>query len=235
MTVPCPLAQGIRRCASRTTCRSRIGRSLCSANEGDGRPIKVPAESPRPFMPFPASPSRVTGLPSSCAPARASVEMIYDRAGGEKGGGRSGRHRGPVRAAELTIGAGRPDEAARLIECKTALAARCLSENVDFRAAVHQQLYKVRRAFGQSAIRAGRNRAGIEQVPGHEPDRRARWPMKWKRCFALAEAYQRKGDFATRRPADTAASSAAYGHYEYPICLQPWPHGQERLMTGARE
>ena len=39
------------------------------------------------------------------------------------------------------------------------------SEDVDFRAAVNQQLYKVHRGLAQSGIRAGRNDAGAEQLP----------------------------------------------------------------------
>ncbi len=112
--------------------------------------------------------------------------------------------------------------------------SKCLttisSEDVDFRAAVNQQLYKVYKSLAQGDIRAHR----IEQelpIAASMSRSVSTLAEETETLFALAEAYERKGEF------DAAARMlhsiiGTYGHNEYPI-PSALGAGKEKLIAAA--
>jgi outer membrane protein assembly factor BamB/tetratricopeptide (TPR) repeat protein len=189
----------------------------------------VPQNQYGPFMPA----SRVTfqryGVPFELRFGARTLEMVYDRGAVKKALAARDDPEGLFARAELALGESRLDEAAALMQkCLAGIS----SEDVDFRAAVNQQLYKVYRALAQSGIRAGRGPQeltsclGMSQTVSTLAD-------EMETLFALAEAYERTGDHAT---AGRMLQSAVgiYGQYEYPISAALGA-GQQRLLTGAQE
>ncbi|MCX7806314.1 MAG: PQQ-binding-like beta-propeller repeat protein, partial [Planctomycetota bacterium] len=105
-----------------------------------------------PFLPF----SRVTaeryGTRFELRISPRAIGMVYDReavkralAGREDPEGLFGR-------AELALGESRLEEAARLFE---KCLARASAQDLDFRAAINQQLYQVHKRLAQAGVRAG--------------------------------------------------------------------------------
>ena len=186
----------------------------------------VPVNAHGPFLPF----SRLTairyGTTFELRTTPRGISMLYDREAVRKS---LKGHEDPeslFAAAELALGEGNLDDAAALM---TKCLATMSSEDVDFRASVNQQLYKVYKSLAQGDIRAHRNdqelsncRAMSRSVSTLEEE--------METLFALAEAYERKGEYeAAARMLHSIIST--YGHYEYPI---PSALGGSRGEAGGR-
>ncbi len=188
---------------------------------------KVPENQHGPFLPF----SRITfqryGVPFELRTGPRSIEMVYDRAAVEAAVASRADPDGVFARAELALGASRLADAAGLMKkCLDSIS----SEDVDFRAAVNQQLYKVHKGLAQSEIRK-RGQATFSDkklpVPFSESSRELEHAIGMRRTvstqaeeietlFALAEAYERKGDL--KAAAQQLRSIAnTYGHCEYPV------------------
>jgi outer membrane protein assembly factor BamB len=113
--------------------------------------------------------------------------------------------------AELALGDSRLREAAGLM--KSCLGA-VSSEDVDFRALVNQQLYKVHRRLARGGVRAGRKDEELGECMGM---RRTVSTLseEIETLFALSEAYERRGELETASRLLRSVIST-YGHYEYP-------------------
>ncbi len=172
----------------------------------------VPVNKYGPFMPA----SRITfwryGVKFELRWSTRDMVMLYDRAAVQKA--LAARHDpdADLATAELALADSRLDEASRLFK-------RCLvtasSEDLDFRALTKQQLFRVHKRLARSAIRAGR--AGPELANCLGMSRTAsRLSEEIETLFALADAYERKGE------PDAAARclrsiTSTYGHHEYPV------------------
>ena len=154
--------------------------------------------------------------------------MVYDRGAVKKALAAPRRPRGALSPGpSWRLGESRLDEAAALMkQCLAGIS----SEDVDFRAAVNQQLYMVYRALAQSGIRESRSPQeltsclGMSQTVSTLAD-------EMETLFALAEAYECKGDYRDRRP-----HAAKRHRHLRPVRVPDFlrPRGRrERLLTGA--
>ena len=172
----------------------------------------VPENKHGPFMPF----SRITfkryGVPFELRFGPRELSVVY------------------ARAAVLTALSARRDTAADFAKAELAIAEsqyaraatqlkRCLdtisSEDLDFRALINQQLYRVHKRLCRSAIRAGQvdrelqNCLGMSRTASTLAD-------EVETLFALSEAYERKGQpMAAARCLRSVIGT--YGHHEYPV------------------
>ena len=158
-----------------------------------------------------------------------TIAMAYHREAVKKALAGRNDPDGLFARAELALGESRLDEAADLL--RQALAATS-SEDIEFRAAVNQQLFRVHRRLARRAIRAGRpddelaHCLGMSRTVSTLTD-------EIETLFALAEAYERKGDpqAAARMLRSVAAT---YGHYEFRIS-SVLGAGKRHLSTTARD
>jgi len=172
----------------------------------------VPTNQHGPFLPF----SRLTfqryGVPFELRTGPRSMEMVYDRAAVEAAVASRNDPDGVFARAELALGSSRLADAAGLMK-------KCLdsvsSEDVDFRAAVNQQLYKVHKGLAQSGVRAGVPARELEHAIGMRRTVSTQ-AEEIETLFALAEAYERKGDLKTAA-AQLRSIANTYGHCEYPV------------------
>jgi outer membrane protein assembly factor BamB len=138
--------------------------------------------------------------------------MVYDRRK-VKQAVTSGRgSENAFASAELAVGEGNLEGAARLMEsCLASLAP----EDLDFRATVNQQLYQVYRRLAQASIRGRNTDQEYERV------------VRMGRCsttlgneiegfFALADVYERKQEYA-KAAEYLRAIVTQYGGYQYGV------------------
>lgn len=165
-----------------------------------------------PFMPF----SRVTferhGVPFDLRFGPQAVEMVYDRAAVSRALAAVEGPRADFARAELALADARYEDAARRLQNCLATVS---SEDLDFRAAVNQQLRQVHRRLSQSAIRSVQpdaeleNCLGMTRTAGTIAD-------EIESLFALSEVYERRGDHA-----DAARTLKSIidtcGRHEYPV------------------
>jgi outer membrane protein assembly factor BamB len=189
----------------------------------------LPENEHGPFRPF----SRVTvrrygGRPFELRFGPRTVSMVYDREAVLKG--LAGRRDAAAEfaRAELAIGRSRLAEAAALLkQCLRTIS----SEDLDFRALINQQLYKVHKRLCRSAIRSNDRDAELENALGMARTA-GTLAEEIETLFALSEAYDRRGD-----PAAAARCLRSiietYGHHEYPVASAV-VYEQERLARTAR-
>lgn len=179
----------------------------------------VPVNEHGPFLPF----SRITferyGVPFELRITPRSIGMVYDRdrvgevlqAADETSPGEAD----PARIfalAELAIANSRLEEAAERLEtCLTSIS----SEDLNFRAAINQQLYGVHQGLARRAIRAGRNDDELAQCLGMSRTA-GTLAQEIETLFAVADAFERRRDYEAAAKA-LRAIIATYGHHEYPL------------------
>ncbi len=179
----------------------------------------VPENEHGPFLPF----SRVTfqryGVPFELRINARSIEMVYDRQGVEQAlqpaSGVAESERDPARifaTAELAIASSRLKDAARLLE--TCLAT-ISSEDLNFRAAINQQLYGVHQGLARRAVRAGHVDDELQQCLGMSRTA-GTLAQEIETLFAVADAYERREDYTSAAKALRTIIST-YGHHEYPL------------------
>ncbi|MDD4888716.1 MAG: PQQ-binding-like beta-propeller repeat protein, partial [Phycisphaerae bacterium] len=173
---------------------------------------EVPQNEHGMFLPF----SRVTftryGVPFELRFGAREISMLYDRNAVQKAiAGRTDPAADFARA-ELAVANSRFDEAATLLKkCLTTIG----SEDLDFRAAINQQLYRVHQRLARTAIRTGNIADELDNGLGMSRTC-STLAEEIETLFALSEAYERKGDLnAAARCLRTIIET--YGRHEYPI------------------
>jgi outer membrane protein assembly factor BamB len=189
----------------------------------------VPENEHGPFMPFSRVTFRRYGVPFELRFGPRELAMVYDRAAVTRALARRRDTAADFARAELGIAESRFADAAVLLQ-------RCLqsisSEDLDFRALIHQQLYKVHKRLCRSAIRAGRHDAerahclGMARTASTLAD-------EIETLFALSEAYERRGEYAAAGRCLRSIIST-YGHHEYPVAPAAVSE-PERLAEAARD
>jgi outer membrane protein assembly factor BamB/tetratricopeptide (TPR) repeat protein len=172
----------------------------------------VPVNKYGPFSPF----SRITfyryGQLFELRMTAREVGMLYDRSAVQKAIATRTDPSADFARAELAIADSRFDEAATLLK-------KCLetisSEDLDFRAAINQQLYRVHQRLARTAIRTAKiddelaNGLGMSRTCSTLAE-------EIETLFALSEAYERTGDLAgAARCLRTIIET--YGKHEYPV------------------
>jgi len=172
----------------------------------------VPVNEHGPFLPFSRLTFRRHGATFELRVGPRDVAMVYDPESVKRALAGRTDPEGLFARAELAIQDSRLAEAADLLkQCLTTIS----SEDVDFRATINQQLYRVHKRLARSGIRAGRVQQeldhclGMSRTVGTLAD-------EIETLFALAEVYQRKGDHAAAARMLRSIVST-YGHYEYPV------------------
>lgn len=172
----------------------------------------VPVNAHGPFLPFSRITLRRYGVPFELRMSARSVEMVYDRAAVDRA--IAGRHdpQADFARAELAIADSRLDDAAALlVKCLDAIS----SEDLDFRATINQQLYRVHQQLARRAIRGRQAEAQMASALGMSRTA-GQLSQEIESLFAVAEAQQQRGEL------DAAARSlrtviANYNRYEFPV------------------
>ncbi len=186
----------------------------------------VPENEHGPFLPFARLPFDRFGQTFELRISARSVSMIYDRKAVEQTIQSRDDLAGDFAKAELAIADSRMDEAAeRLKRCLSTIS----SEDLDFRAAINQQLYRVHLRLARQAIRSGNqseelaNCLGMSRTAGTIAE-------EMETLFAIADAYERQGDFLSAANA-LRTIIATYGTQEYPITDLAAAERQQILKT----
>jgi len=163
------------------------------------------------FTPFSRMTFRRYGVLFELRTSGRDLTMVYDREAVKRAVASRDDPDGLFARAELAVGESRLRDAAGLMQ-------RCLatisSEDTDFRSIVNQQLYKVHRRLARSEVRAGRSREELVQCSGMRRTVNT-LDEEIETLFALAEAYERRGDLDTSSHLLRSIIST-YGHYRYP-------------------
>jgi outer membrane protein assembly factor BamB/tetratricopeptide (TPR) repeat protein len=182
-----------------------------------------------PFLPFSRLTFRLYDRPFELRIGAREVSMLYDVASVRKSlEGQTGP-KAEFARAELALADSQLDEAStRLKRCLTIVS----SEDLDFRALIKQQLFRVHKRLARSAIRATRKDLELENALGMSRTA-GTLAEEIETLFALADAYERQGQL------DGAARClrsiiSTYGHHEYPISPVAARDAQ-RVLTAARE
>ncbi|MCK6475018.1 MAG: PQQ-binding-like beta-propeller repeat protein [Planctomycetes bacterium] len=172
----------------------------------------VPVNDQGPFLPF----SRVTfkryGVLFELRISPRDVYMIYDRNAVKQALAKRTDPEAQFAKAELAVADAQLNQAADLLN-------GCLNtinpEDLDFRAAVNQLLFRVHKRIARSGIRAGNVDKELEHDLGMSRTA-GTLAEEIETLFALSEAYERKGDLnAAARCLRSVIST--YGHHEYPV------------------
>jgi outer membrane protein assembly factor BamB len=188
----------------------------------------VPVNKHGPFMPMQRMTFERYGVVFELRWSTRNMHMVYDRRAVDGALARRSDPAGMFARAELALADSRLDDAGRLFK-------RCLaeasSEDLDFRALVKQQLYRVHQREARSAVRAHRTDRELESCLGMSRTASV-LAEEIETLFALADAYERqdKPEAAARCLRSIATT---YGHHEYPIA--PVAVGdQEQMLAVAR-
>jgi len=172
----------------------------------------VPVNQYGPFVPF----SRVTfsryGVPFELRFAPREISMVFDRKAVDSALARRTDPAADFARAELAVADSRFDEAATLLKkCLATIS----SEDLDFRAAINQQLYRVHQRLARSAIRTANRDEELANCLGMTRTA-STLAEEIETLFALSEAYERKGDVVS--PARCLRTVIeTYGRHESPV------------------
>ena len=198
----------------------------------------VPQNEHGPFMPF----SRVTaqryGVQFELRFGPRAVEMVYDRQTVHKALSGKTDPVSDFARAELAVADARfADAAALLKKCLATMS----SEDLDFRAAVNQHLYRVHQHLARQAIRSSDRKAELANALGMSRTA-STLAEEIETLFAVSEAYQRAGD-AARAARSLQTVIGTYGNHEVPISPLALAQREDRekvlakaaeVMEGAR-
>ncbi len=187
----------------------------------------VPQNEHGPFLPFARQTVERFGESFELRISARTVSMTYDRDAAGKTIQSRNDLAGDFAKAELAIADSRMKEAAQLLE-------RCLdtisSEDLDFRAAINQQLYRVHLRLARQAIRSRRNDEELQNCLGMSRTA-GTLAEEIETLFAVADAYQRRGNLnAAAKALRTIINT--YGDHEYPISDVAAAESQ-RIMAAA--
>ncbi|KKM93019.1 hypothetical protein LCGC14_1212640 [marine sediment metagenome] len=172
----------------------------------------VPVNEYGPFMPFSRVTFRRYGVPFELRFGPRSVAMVYDRQAVDRV---LATRKDPVSEfarAELAVADARYSQASAMLnKCLTTMS----SEDLDFRAAVNQQLYRVHQHLARKAIRSGDAAGELANALGMSRTA-STLAEEIETMFAVSEAYEHQGDpAAAARALRTVVST--YGNHEYPV------------------
>jgi outer membrane protein assembly factor BamB/tetratricopeptide (TPR) repeat protein len=172
----------------------------------------VPVNPHPPFSPFCRMTFRRFGVQFELRFGTGSVAMAYDRSAVEAA---LAKRKGPetdFAKAELAYGSGRYDRAAELlVNCLRTMSP----EDLDFRASVNQQLYRVHRNLARSSIRSGDAAKELAHYLGMSRTATT-LADELETLFALAEGYEREGKYDNAARCLRSAISR-YGGREFPV------------------
>ncbi|QDU96146.1 outer membrane protein assembly factor BamB family protein [Lignipirellula cremea] len=172
----------------------------------------VPANAHGPFLPFERITLERYGQPFELRISAREIELVYDRPAVISALAKRTDPLATFARAELAIADARLADAAELL---TNCLAEISSEDVDFRAAINQQLYRVHQMLARGAIRSGNladellHCLGMSRTAGTLAE-------EIETLFAVADAYQRQGKSALAGQALQTIIST-YGQHEYPL------------------
>ncbi len=128
--------------------------------------------------------------------------------------------------AELALAESRITQASNLLKkCLNAISP----EDLDFRAAINQQLYRVHKRLARKAIRASQPEAEFENGLGMSRTA-GTLEEEIESLFALSEAHERKGN-SSAAAASLRKIVRRYGHVEYPVAPAAISHSKHILET----
>ncbi len=173
---------------------------------------KVPENAYGPFMPF----SRMTfnryGVQFDLRMSARGIDMVYDRDAVRKTVEKRDDPESYFARAELAAGESRLDDTAELLN-------KCLAtvstEDLDFRALINQQLFQTYQRTARRAILRANPGEELQSCLGMTRTA-STLAEEMETLFALADAYERKTDFAGASRC-LRNVIAAYGHHEYPL------------------
>ena len=172
----------------------------------------VPTNRHGPFLPAARLTFRRYGVPFELRFGARTIGMVYDRESVRRALAEQTGPTADFARAELAFADARYAEAAELLK-------RCLrtlsSEDLDFRATVNQQLYRVYRRLARAGIRSGDATKELASCLGMSRSATT-LADEIETLFALSEAYERQGE-----PGKAArclrSIISTYGHHEYPV------------------
>jgi outer membrane protein assembly factor BamB/tetratricopeptide (TPR) repeat protein len=187
---------------------------------------EVPQNEYGPFLPF----SRLTferfGVQFEMRLSARQLEMVYDRRAVRAALAAQKDPRADFARAELAIADSRREEAAELLQ---KCMARIAPEDLDFRAAINQQLYGVYQELARQAIRAGRSEDELEHCLGLSRTA-GTVAQEIEALFAIADAYQRRDNLNAAGKV-LRLIIATYGHHDCPIAPLALAESKEVLAA----
>jgi len=179
---------------------------------------RVPENEHGPFMPA----SRITferyGTPFELRLSARTISVAYDRAAVRQVVEKRTDPEADFARAELAVSDGRLDEAAALLKkCGGAIS----SEDLDARAAIHQQLFQIHQELARRSIRAARTEEEVEHGLGMSRTA-GTLAEEIASFFALSEAYERRGDSAGAARC-LRSVIATYRDQEVPVAVSTEP------------
>ena len=187
---------------------------------------QVPTNRHGPFMPTARMTFKRYGVQFELRWSTRNMSMLYDRAAVQRALARRSDPAAEFAKAELALADSRlADAARRFKQCLATVS----SEDLDFRAVIKQQLFRVHKRVARSAVRA--RRLDLELQSGLGMSRTASTlAEEIETLFALADAYQRRGELESAARCLRSIAST-YGHHEYP--LAPIAMAETTQMLGA--
>ncbi len=178
-----------------------------------------------PFLPFERATFERYGVPFQLRISAREVEVAYDRAVVQQALAKRNDPLAKFAKAELAIADAQLDTAATLlVDCLSTIS----SEDVDFRAAINQQLYRVHQRLARRAIRAGNQADELANCLGMSRTA-STLAEEIETLFAVADAYQRQGNVAAGR------QGIADDHRDLRTPRVPHrPHRRRRSTSGRR-
>ncbi|MFO7898661.1 MAG: PQQ-binding-like beta-propeller repeat protein [Planctomycetota bacterium] len=189
---------------------------------------QVPVNKHGPFRACARVTFKRYGVPFELRFGARTVGMVYDRRAVRAA---LKERRGPqalFAKGELAYADARYADAARLLDtCLRTMP----SEDLDFRSTVNQQLYQVHRQLARMAIRSGDVAGELAHGLGMARTGTV-LADEIETLFALAEAYERRGDLAAAARC-LRSIVRTYGHHEYPVAPVA-VHHTDAALEGAR-
>ncbi len=182
-----------------------------------------------PFLPFSRVTFKYLGVLFEVRMSPRKISMNFDKEAVRAALKKQSGPEAEFARAELALADSRVTEAAEMFN-------NCLNqispEDLDFRTAINQQLYRVQKRLARKAIRAAqpenefKSGLGMSRTAGTLEE-------EIESLFALAEAYGRKGN------QESAANNLRkivrrYGHVEYPVAPSTITRSQQILDTSAQ-
>ena len=173
---------------------------------------RVPANKYGPFMPFSRMTFKRFGEQFELRWSTRDMSMVYRRGAVEKALAKRADPEARFASTELALADSRLDDASALLkDCM----ARVSSEDLDFRALIRQQLFRVHQRLARSGIRAGKLDQELENCLGMSRTA-STLAEEIQTLFALGDAYERRGELKSAARCLRSITST-YGHHEYPV------------------
>ncbi|MCG3178149.1 MAG: Outer membrane protein assembly factor BamB [Phycisphaerae bacterium] len=173
---------------------------------------QVPVNDHGPFFPFSRLTANRYGVPIELRFGARSIAMVYDRDAITAAIAKRNDPQAAFAKAELAVADSRLDEAAALLkQCLATIS----SEDLDFRAAINQQLYRVFQRLARRAIRANRPDDELANCLGMSRTA-STLAEEIETLFAVADAMEHRGQVAAAGKVLRTIIST-YGTHEYPI------------------